>query len=123
MQRAQTILPAGSWNAAQAADAITLAFDDRFRRRMALKADNGLAFLLDLPEARHLREGDGLQLDDGQIVAVRAAEEDLVEISAGLVAKKCGFHSTRSASFPTSTEPTSCATPWVIAGLIVYLAT
>jgi hypothetical protein len=29
---------------------------------------------------------------------------------------------TRSARLPTSTEPTSCAMPCVIAGLIVYLA-
>ena len=38
-------------------------------------------------------------------------------------AKKAGSHSTRSASLPTSTEPTSLARPWVTAGQIVYLAT
>ena len=43
-------------------------------------------------------------------------------ISAGFTPKKAGFHSTRSASLPTSTEPTSCAMPWAMAGLIVYLA-
>ena len=44
-------------------------------------------------------------------------------ISDGFTPKNAGFHSTRSASLPASTEPTSCAMPWVIAGLIVYLAT
>ena len=82
MLRAQTILTDGAWDRATARDAITLSFDDRFRRRMALTSDGGLGFLLDLPEARHLRHGDGLRLDDGSIVEVRAAAEDLVEISA-----------------------------------------
>jgi hypothetical protein len=43
-------------------------------------------------------------------------------IAAGLAPKKAGFHSTRSASLPGVIDPTSCAMPWVIAGLIVYLA-
>ena len=43
--------------------------------------------------------------------------------SNGLTPKNAGFHSTRSAHLPTSTEPTSCAMPCVIAGLIVYFAT
>src|SRR5580692_2465888 len=34
-----------------------------------------------------------------------------------------GFHSTKSASFPGSIDPTSCEIPCVIAGLIVYFAT
>ncbi|MNC34972.1 hypothetical protein D3C75_834370 [compost metagenome] len=41
---------------------------------------------------------------------------------AGLTAKNAGAHSTRSASLPTSTEPTSWPMPWVSAGLMVYLA-
>ena len=43
--------------------------------------------------------------------------------SSGFTPKNAGFHSTRSASLPTSTEPTCSARPWAIAGLIVYLAT
>ena len=43
--------------------------------------------------------------------------------SSGRIPKKAGRHSTRSASFPTSTEPTSCDSPWAMAGLMVYLAT
>ncbi|CPN02477.1 Uncharacterised protein [Bordetella pertussis] len=39
-----------------------------------------------------------------------------------LTPKKAGFHSTRSASLPTSTEPTRCAMPCATAGLMVYLA-
>jgi hypothetical protein len=43
-------------------------------------------------------------------------------IRLGLTPKKAGFHSTRSASLPTSMEPTVWAMPWVSAGLMVYLA-
>jgi urease accessory protein len=82
MRRATKIKPAGTWNAAQARDRITLAFEDRFRRRVRLTADGGLDFLLDLPEAAVLRAGDGIELEDGGIVLVRAAEENLIEISA-----------------------------------------
>jgi hypothetical protein len=45
-----------------------------------------------------------------------------LRISDGLTPKKAGFQSTRSASLPTSIEPTRWLMPCVIAGLIVYLA-
>src|SRR3546814_2215844 len=41
-----------------------------------------LMFLLDLPQAVVLRDGDGLVLRDGRIVRVEAALEPLVEIAA-----------------------------------------
>lgn len=81
MLRADTILPAGSW--ADARDTITLDFDDRFRRRKAFVAAGGLAFLLDLAEATVLRDGDALRLEDGSLVAIRAAPEPLIEVTAG----------------------------------------
>ncbi|PZW48122.1 urease accessory protein [Humitalea rosea] len=83
MLRATTILPAGSWTIDAARDTVTLTFDDRFRRRKAYTAEAGLAFLLDLPEATVLRDGDALRLDDGSLVAVRAAPEPLIEVTAG----------------------------------------
>jgi hypothetical protein len=43
--------------------------------------------------------------------------------TCGRTPKKRGSHSTRSASFPTSTEPTSPSIPCATAGQIVYLAT
>jgi hypothetical protein len=39
-----------------------------------------------------------------------------------LHAEKAGFHNTRSASLPASTEPIQCAMPCAMAGLMVYLA-
>ncbi len=64
------------------ADTVTLTYDDRHRRRVAMTGDNGLAFLLDLPEAVALRHGDLIELDDGRTIEVRAAPEDLMEVRA-----------------------------------------
>ncbi|MCY0150431.1 urease accessory protein UreE [Hoeflea sp. G2-23] len=66
---------------------ITLDETARHRRRMRMVSDrleNGstIAFLLDLPEARLLRHGDGLVLDDGRIIEVRAKPEALMEVRA-----------------------------------------
>ncbi|GLK68066.1 hypothetical protein GCM10008179_17040 [Hansschlegelia plantiphila] len=47
-----------------------------------MTADGGLDFLLDLPRPANLNDGDALQLEDGRLVLVRAAEEELVEVTA-----------------------------------------
>ncbi len=44
------------------------------------------------------------------------------KIILGLTPKNAGFHKTKSASLPIEIEPTICDMPWVIAGLMVYLA-
>ncbi len=80
MLRAGHIAEQGAWPAAEARESVTLAFDDRHRRRIRLVAGDGLEFLLDLPDAAVLREGDGLRLDDGSWIAVRAADEDVCDI-------------------------------------------
>jgi urease accessory protein len=66
-----------------AADQVTLDQDGRHRRRMAITADQGLHFLLDLQQAVQLRHGEGLKLEDGRIVEVLAAPEALLEVRAG----------------------------------------
>jgi urease accessory protein len=72
----------GHWPEDQVCDTVTLAYHDRHRRRIRLVADSGETFLLDLPRAQHLAEGDGLELDGGGYVCVRAAAEPLLEIEA-----------------------------------------
>lgn len=79
--RAREILPGGSWSGTPA-DRIALDYDARHRRRFRYVADGGTAFLLDLPRATLLNDGDGLRLDDGRIVEIRAADEALVEVRA-----------------------------------------
>ncbi len=63
-------------------DRLTLAHDQRHRRRMIMTGDGGLSFLLDLDRATTLEDGDAVRLDDGRLVQVRAAPERLVEIRA-----------------------------------------
>src|SRR5215472_4592687 len=70
----------GHWPEAEAVDAVTLAYLDRHRRRIRLVADSGETFLLDLARAQHLGNGDGLELDGGGYVRVRAAPEPVLEI-------------------------------------------
>jgi urease accessory protein len=62
------------------ADAVVLDFDDRHRRRLAMRGTRGLEFLLDLESAVALRGGDALVLEDGRLVEVVAAAEPLLEI-------------------------------------------
>nr|WP_237684455.1 urease accessory protein UreE [Pseudaminobacter soli] len=76
------IRPAGAWDDSRAADAVVLDFDGRHRRRLMMTGQKGLAFLLDLPKATALRDGDGLVLQDGRTVRVKAAAEPLAEITA-----------------------------------------
>jgi urease accessory protein len=63
-------------------DRVVLDHDSRHRRRIALRGEGGIEFLLDLPEATVLRDGDALILDDGRAIAVKAAPEPLAEIAA-----------------------------------------
>jgi urease accessory protein len=80
MLRATSVKAAGTWPG-DAADSVVLDYDNRRRRRLAMTGVGGLQFLLDLPHAAALRDGDALALDDGRLVAVRAADEDLLEIA------------------------------------------
>jgi urease accessory protein len=82
MQICNEVRPSGSWDAKNAADEVLLDFDGRHRRRHMMTGEQGLSFLLDLPRAATLRDGDGLLLDDGRIVRVRSAPERLIEIGA-----------------------------------------
>ena len=82
MRRAIVVHPRGQWPQAEAAGTVTLAYLDRHRRRIRLIADSGEAFVLDLPRACHLADGDGLELDDGAWLEVRAAPEPILEIEA-----------------------------------------
>jgi len=81
MIRATTVLLAGVWQP-PAVDTVILDHDHRHRRRLAMRGEGGLDFLLDLAEATTLRNGDGLVLEGGRIVAVKAAPEPLAEITA-----------------------------------------
>ena len=88
VRRASQVLRAGAWRAAEAEDRVVLDADARYRRRIVMTGERGWTFLLDLPEATALRDGDGLLLDDGAIVAVIAKPEPLIEIAAPRTAEQ-----------------------------------
>jgi urease accessory protein len=81
MIRATTLLSAGTWDRAQECDNIELPHDGRYRRRVTMRGAGDTVFLLDLAEATLLKDGDGLQLDDGRFVRVVAAKEPILEIT------------------------------------------
>lgn len=83
MLRAREVKPAGTWEPWAARDCVVLDYDARHRRRIAMQGEAGLDFLLDLPEAVALADGDGLLLEDGGVVSVKAAPERLIEVRAG----------------------------------------
>jgi urease accessory protein len=82
MRRAIAVRTPGDWAEASTVDTVTLAYLDRHRRRIRLVGDSGEAYLLDLPRARHLVDGDGLELEGGGYLAVRSAPEPIFEITA-----------------------------------------
>ncbi len=84
MRRAAHTIPAGDdrLDNAPHLGTITLKREERHRRRIKLQTDQGCDFLLDLAEATYLPDGSGLELDSGEVVVVRAAPEELLEITA-----------------------------------------
>jgi urease accessory protein len=80
MIRATKVIRSGHWSGVST-DVVVLSYDERHRRRIAMKGEGGLEFLLDLPEATVLRQGDGLVLEDGRMVEVRAKPESLLEVT------------------------------------------
>jgi urease accessory protein len=82
MLRATAIVRKPAVKPDRVADIVTLDHDGRHRRRVALKGEGGLDFLLDLDKAAALADGDAVRLEDGRLVAVRAAPQALLEIRA-----------------------------------------
>ncbi|MBU2533848.1 MAG: urease accessory protein UreE, partial [Alphaproteobacteria bacterium] len=83
MRRANRTVPPDAMKLVEPKYTITLTRADRYRRRVAWQADCGERFLLDLAEATYLADGSGLVLDDGDVIAVRAAAEPLMQVTAG----------------------------------------
>ncbi|WP_232629220.1 urease accessory protein UreE [Methylobacterium sp. Leaf118] len=82
MIRARSLIRRDALQRGEIVDRVVLDHGDRHRRRIAMRGVGGLAFLLDLPEATVLEDGDALVLEDGRLVWVEAASERLLEIRA-----------------------------------------
>lgn len=61
---------------------VSLPHDERHLRRKVLQLSDGGKVFVDLAEPVVLADGDSLVLDDGRHVEVRAAEEEVYEITA-----------------------------------------
>lgn len=80
MRHAISVIPHGEWLARKAVATVTLSYDERYRRRIRMTDDTGNDFLLDLSEATLLKDGDGLVLDTGGYIQVRAANELVADV-------------------------------------------
>jgi urease accessory protein len=82
LPRACAVCRAGSLDKSHVIDRVVLDASERHRRRVVLTGEGGTSFLLDLPHATILRDGDGLVLEDGSVVRVAGKRELLVEVTA-----------------------------------------
>ena len=81
---AQILHRAGDWPRL-ATGRVVLGYDDRFLRRKRLTMASGEPFLVDLPGTANLLAGDALELDDGRLVEIAAADEAVLVIRGDLV--------------------------------------
>ena len=82
MQKAFKIKSFVDLNKIKPFDTITLTYDDRYKRRILMKSDNGLEFLLDLQKTTELRTGNFIELDDGKLLQIIAAPEKLMKATS-----------------------------------------
>lgn len=80
--RAHSVLTATEAGGDAANDEIELTWDERHRRRIRMTSTGGRQFLLDLPKAVALADGDQLVLDDGSRIRVCACREPVADIEA-----------------------------------------
>jgi urease accessory protein len=65
-----------------AADRVVLDYEGRFLRRRLLTTATGAELLVDLPETVSLDDGDAFVTETGALIAVTAAPEPLIEVTA-----------------------------------------
>lgn len=79
----QIIRKAGTWSGAF--ELCVLTYDDRFLRRKVIRTVHDETLLVDLQHTTSLNHGDALELTDGRLIEVIAAEEPLLQITGDLV--------------------------------------
>ena len=82
MNKAFKLKTIEDFNSVDVFDTITLTYDDRYRRRILMKSDHGLEFLLDLAKTTELRSGNFIELEDGRLIEIIAASEKLMKASS-----------------------------------------
>ncbi|MCB8820019.1 urease accessory protein UreE [Microvirga rosea] len=82
MPRVATIVRKPAVKPDRVVDTITLDHEGRSRRHAHLTAEGGTEIHLDLDMETTINDGDALRLEDGRLVLVKAALEDLLEVRA-----------------------------------------
>ena len=83
-QLSHKTIRAGNWDGPH--ETVELTYDARFLRRKVLTTTTGTRFLVDLEHTTSLDHGDAFELENGALVEVIAAQEDLLEVTGeGLV--------------------------------------
>ena len=82
MQTASSITRKAAVKVEKIVDSVSLDHEGRHRRRIVLKGEKGLEFLLDLDKATVLNDGDAVKLEDGSLVLIKAAPQTLLEVRA-----------------------------------------
>jgi urease accessory protein len=77
LQINERIEPGIEWD-----DSVVLPFDLRQKSRLRVRLESGLEAALMLPRGTILRGGDRLRSGDGRIIAVVAADEPVLDVSA-----------------------------------------
>ena len=73
----------GQWHGPAALTA-TRDYDGRFLRRKKVVCDDGTGFVIDLAHTESLDAGDALELQDGRLVEICAAAEDVYAVRGDL---------------------------------------
>lgn len=82
MRSATTHIPATNAAELQIVATVTLTYGDRHRRRIRLVDDAGEPFLLDLPQATYMDDGDCLRVSGASAIRVIAASEEVMDVEA-----------------------------------------
>lgn len=77
LPKAFEVVPQGDWTSV---GTVALTYDQRLLRRKKLEADCG-AFYVDLPQTVSVEAGSGFKLDDGRVIAIEAAAEELFAVT------------------------------------------
>lgn len=81
------ILQRAAAEGAEVADTVSLTYDERFLRRKVLTTSGGLRVLVDLPETVSVDDGDAFVAEDGRLITVAAATEDLFAVTGADLAR------------------------------------
>ena len=94
MMRATAIVRRAAVKADKVVDTLVLDHAARQVRTASLTSEGGLAVALDLDREAALDEGDAVKLEDGRLVAIRAAAERLIEVTSENPARllRIGWH-------------------------------